>query len=118
MLPRMQCDIVQTSGQNLRALLAELQDENELFASAATLHSVETELLVIAQTLAHLSPLLQQRLAQLDWHGWDRLHRLLTLDQQPRREEVWYGLRALVPATLELLAQLRRQEPTWFELGY
>jgi hypothetical protein len=37
---------------------------------------------------------------------------------EPGRDEVWYGVRALVPATLELIAQLRRREPEWFEIGY
>jgi len=27
-------------------------------------------------------------------------------------------VRALVPATLELIAQLRRREPVWFEIDY
>lgn len=118
MLHRMQYDILQASGKVVSVLLAELQNERELFASANTLQRVETHLLVIAQTLAHLSPTLQRRLAQIDWHGWARLQQLLERDVQPRREEVWYGIHALVPATLELITQLRRQEPAWFEIGY
>jgi uncharacterized protein with HEPN domain len=118
MLHRMQCDIVQTCGRNIRALLAEMQEEQELFDSPSTLHTVEAELLTMAQTLEHMSPLLRERLTHLDWHGWHHLQQVLTLNEQPRRETVWYGIQALVPATLELLAQLRRQEPVWFELGY
>lgn len=118
MLSRMQYDILQTSGQLVGALLAELQSEEELFASANTLQGVEVHLLVIAQTLAHLPEPLRQRLVQIDWHGWHCLQQLLEQDAQPRREEVWYGVRALVPATLELIAQLRRREPAWFEIGY
>lgn len=118
MLHRMQCDIVQACIQALRALLAEMQDEDELFASANTLQHVEIHLLVIAQTLAHLSPALRQRLTQIDWHGWQHLCQLLEQDIHPRREEVWYSIHALAPATLELIAQLRRQEPVWFEIGY
>lgn len=118
MLHRMQCDIVQTSGQALRTLLAEMQDEDELFASPATLQFVEGHLRIIAQTLAHLAPALRDRLTQLDWHGWGHLLQLLERDGQPRREEVWYGIQALVPATLELIAKLRRQEPAWFDIGY
>jgi uncharacterized protein with HEPN domain len=118
MLHRMQCNIVRTCGQNIQTLLAEMQAEQELFDSPATLHAVEAELLTLAQTLEHLSPLLRERLTHLDWHGWHHLQQLLQLDVQPRREAVWYGIQALVPATLELLEQLRRQEPVWFELGY
>lgn len=118
MLSRMQYDILQTSGQVVGALLAELQSEEELFASANTLQRVEAHLLVIAQTLAHLPEPLRQRLVQIDWHGWQCLQHLLEQGAQPRREEVWYGVRALVPATLELIAQLRRREPVWFEIGY
>lgn len=118
MLSRMQYDILQSSGHVVVALLAELQSEDELFASANTLQLVEVHLLIIAQTLAHLPEPLRQRLVQIDWHGWHCLQQLLEHDTQPRREEVWYGVRALVPATLELIAQLRRREPGWFVIGY
>jgi uncharacterized protein with HEPN domain len=118
MLSRMQYDILQSNGQAVAALLAELQSEEELFASANTLQCVEAHLLVIAQTLAHMPEPLRRRLVQIDWHGWQCLQQLLEQDRQPRREEVWYGVRALVPATLELIAQLRRREPVWFEIGY
>ena len=118
MLHRMQCDILQTRGQQIQTLLAEMRDEPELFASPATLQSVEAQLLVMAQTLEHLAPQLRERLNHLDWHSWQQLQHLLTHNIQPRREPLWYAVRALVPATLELVAQLRRQYPVWFELGY
>lgn len=118
MLPRIQYEILQSRGQALRALLAPMESEQELFASANTLARVEAHLLEMAQTLAHLPEPLRLRLTKLDWHGWARLQQLLEQNAQPRHEEVWYGLRALVPATLELMAQLRRQEPVWFEPGF
>lgn len=118
MLHRMQCDIVRIAGETILKLLAELQDEEELFASAATLHVVEAQLLVMSQTLAHLAPELHQRLHRVDWQGWGRLHHLLETGGQPRREAVWYGVRSLVPATLELIADLRRREPLWFGIDY
>lgn len=118
MLSRMQYDILQASGRGVVALLAEMQSDKELFSSPNTLQRVEAHLLVIAQTLDHLPEPLRQRLVQIDWHGWQCLQQLLEQGIQPRREEVWYGVRALVPATLELIAKLRRQEPVWFEIGY
>lgn len=118
MLFRIQHDILQASGKVIATLLAEMQSEDELFASANTLQRVEAHLLVLAQTLAHLPQPLRQRLLQVDWHGWQRLQQLLEASVQPRREEVWYGIRALVPATLGLIAKLRRQEPVWFETGF
>lgn len=118
MLTRMQYDILQSAGKDLAALLRVMQSEEELFASANTLHKVEEILLVFAQTLAHLPEPLRQRLLQVDWHGWACLQRLLEQDTQPRRAEVWYGTQALVPATLQLIAKLRKQEPVWFEIGY
>jgi hypothetical protein len=75
-------------------------------------------LLVMAQTLTHLPQAIQARLVQLDWHGWSYLQALLEQDRHPRRAEVWYGSQSLVPATLELIARLRRQEPVWFEICY
>ena len=118
MLHRMQCDIVRTAGLTIQTLLADLQSEDELFASIATLHAVEAQLLVMSQTLAHLAPELHARLHRIDWQGWGRLHHLLEAGGQPRREAVWYGVRALVPATLELIADLRKREPRWFGIDY
>jgi len=118
MLHRLQCDIVQMAGATIGSLLAEMQTEDELFESAATLHAVEAQLLVMSQTLAHLAPELHARLHRIDWQGWGQLHHLLETGGQPRREAVWYGVRALVPATLELIADLRKREPLWFGIDY
>jgi uncharacterized protein with HEPN domain len=114
----MQYDILQASGRAIGLLLKEMQSEEELFASANTLQHVEAHLLVISQTLAHLLPKLHQRLAQIDWHAWERLRELIEQDAHPRHEDVWYALQALVPGTLELMATLRRREPVWFEIGF
>jgi hypothetical protein len=70
----MQYDILRACGKNIAVLLAEMQGESELFASANTPQRVEANPWAIAQALA--------------------------------------------PATLELFAALRRQEPTWFEIGH
>lgn len=118
MLTLMQCDIVRNCARDVRALLAELQDDDELFASANTLARVEHYLLVMAQTLAHLPPAVHQRLPQIDWSGWQMLRSLLAYNLQPRREAVWYGISALMPATLQLIDELRLREPVWFEIGY
>jgi len=118
MLHRMQADIILNSGRVIQSLLAEMQEEQELFDSVATLHTVEAQLLVMAQTLAHLAPELHLRLTRIDWQGWGELHRLLASGDQPRREAVWYGVRSLLPATLELVADLRRREPLWFGIDY
>lgn len=118
LLPRMQCDMVQASGRAIALLLAEMQGPQELFASPATLHAVEEQLRLMAATLAHLPAPLQLRLTELDWHGWSRLQQALQDGHTPRREEVWYGINALVPATLEMLARMRKRHPVWFEMDY
>jgi hypothetical protein len=114
----MQYDILLASGRSMQVLLKEMQSEPELFSSPNTLQRVEVYLLVMAQTLTHLPEPMQARLVQVDWHGWSCLQQLLETDGKPRRAEVWYGTQSLVPATLELLAKLRRTEPVWFESGY
>lgn len=118
LLPRMQCDMVRASGKAIGLLLTEMQSEQELFASPATLHAVEEHLRLMAATLAHLPEPLQMRLTELDWHGWSRLQLALQDASTPRREAVWYGIRALVPATLEMLARVQRLHPFWFEMGF
>jgi hypothetical protein len=46
------------------------------------------------------------------------LHDKLRRGIQPRREEIWYAVNALVPQTMTLLAELRRKQPVWFEINY
>jgi uncharacterized protein with HEPN domain len=118
MLSRMQFDIVRASAAAIRMLLDPMGDEDELFASANTLKCVEMHLLVIAQTLAYLSPDLQSRLLRIDWRGWQVLRETLEAARRPRREEVWYGINALLPAALDLIDDLRRREPAWFDFDY
>jgi hypothetical protein len=114
----MQHELMLVTARKLQALLGEMQSEAELFASANTLECVEACLLVMAQTLMHLSAPLQARLVEVDWHGWSCLQALLEDDVHPRRAELWYATQSLVPATLELMARLRRKEPVWFEIGF
>ena len=91
---------------------------DELFASTNTLAAIEDHLFNVAHTLAHLPPVVMLRLPQVDWAGWDAVHRALR-DQAPeRRDVVWYAACSLLPATLVLLDQLRAQEPDWFAIHY
>jgi hypothetical protein len=112
-------DIIHTSGDAALQLVLELQGgSEELFASRNTLAVVEDHLLNVAQTLAHLPPVVLLRLPLVDWAGWAALHQALRSQKQPRQDEVWYALRALLPATLVLLDKLRAAEPEWFEIHY
>lgn len=111
-------EIVMATGQAIATLTKEMQDEDELFASALTLRSVEAQLLIMAHTLGNLTPALHQRLMQLDWVGWAVLHDKLRNSVQPRREEIWYAVNALAPQTLQLFKELRRKHPVWFEINY
>lgn len=111
-------DIVMDTGRSIGLLTEAMQDEDELFASTLTLRAVEAELLIMAHTLGNVTPVLQQRLLQVDWNGWAVLHEKLRHGIQPRREEIWYAINGLVPQTMSLLAELRRRQPIWFETGY
>lgn len=111
-------EIVIDCGKAIRKLTAEMQDEDELFASALTLRAVEAQLLIMAHTLGNVTPVLHQKLAQVDWLGWSALHEKLRHGIQPRREEIWYAVNGLVPQTMDLLTELRRKQPVWFESGY
>ena len=111
-------DILMESGRHITQLTLEMQGEHELFASPLTLRAVEAQLLIMAHTLGNVTPALHQRLVQVDWGGWAALHDKLRHGIQPRREEIWYAVNALVPQTLGLLRQLRRREPAWFAIGY
>jgi len=111
-------DIVMDTGQSIVSLTREMQGEAELFASPLTLRAVEARLLIMGQTLGHLTPALHQALMQVDWPGWAALHDKLHNGIQPRREEIWYAINGLVPQTMALLRELRRRQPVWFELGY
>jgi uncharacterized protein with HEPN domain len=118
MYHRSLCDIVTDCGQSVRLLTTEMQSHDELFASTLTLRAVEAQLLIMAHTLGNVTPALQQALLQVDWNGWAALHDKLRRGVQPRREEIWYAVNGLVPQTLQLLAELRRRQPVWFEVSY
>lgn len=112
-------DIIHTSGDQVLQLVLALQDgADELFASPNTLAVVEQHLWTVAHTLAHLPPVVVLRLPHIDWAGWAALHQALRDGRQPRQDEVWYAVRALLPATLVLLDALRAREPDWFEIHY
>ena len=102
-------DIAVQSGESALVCIAEMQNEDELFASANTLAAVEGHLLAIARSLADLPPDAQLALPELDWRGWQAVHEHLAGKLAPRREEVWYAVTALVPATLVLIERLRRR---------
>ena len=112
-------DIIHTSGNTILRLLVALEGgADELFASTNTLTTIEDHLYNVAHTLAHFPPVLLLRLPQVDWHGWEAVHRALRDKSTDRRDVVWFALCSLLPATLVLLDQLRSQEPEWFEIQY
>jgi uncharacterized protein with HEPN domain len=111
-------EIMMEAGQAIGTLIQEMQNEDELFASTLTLRAVEAQLLIMAHTLGNVTPAMHQRLVQVDWNGWTVLHDKLRRGIQPRRSEIWYAVNGLVPQTMGLLRDLRRQHPVWFEIGY
>jgi uncharacterized protein with HEPN domain len=111
-------DIVMETGRSIQTLTQEMQSEDELFASTLTLRAVEAQLLIMAHTLGNVTPALHQGLMQVDWAGWAALHDKLRNGIQPRREEIWYAVNGLVPLTMGLLSDLRRKQPSWFEITY
>lgn len=112
-------DIIHDRGDQILKLVLALQDgPDELFASTNTLAVIESHLWDVADTLAHLPPVLLLRLPQVDWAGWAALHSALREGRQPRQDEVWYAVCGLLPATLVLLDRLRASEPDWFEIHY
>ncbi len=111
-------DIVMDTGESIGKLIKEMDSEDELFASTLTLRAVEAQLLIMAHTLGNVTPALHQRLIEVDWNGWAVLHDKLRDGIQPRRSEIWYAVRALVPQTMSLMQALRRKHPVWFEIGY
>jgi uncharacterized protein with HEPN domain len=111
-------DIVMDTGQSIRKLTAEMEGEDELFASKLTLRAVEAQLLIMAHTLGNVTPMLHQNLILVDWVGWAALHDRLRNGIQPRREEIWYAVNSLVPQTMSLMHDLKRKHPLWFENDY
>ena len=111
-------EIVMETAQSIGQLIKELESEDELFASTLTLRAVETQLLIMAHTMGNFTPTLHSSLREVDWNGWRVLHDKLRNGVQPRRDEIWYAVRALIPQTLQLLQDLRRKNPDWFEVGY
>ena len=111
-------DIVMDTGRSIMNLTKEMQGEDELQASKLTLRAVEAQLLIMAHTLGNVTPLLHERLMQVDWNGWAVLHDKLRNGIQPRSNEIWYAVNGLVPQTMSLLEVLKRKQPSLFEIGY
>ena len=111
-------DIVMDTGESIGRLIEPMEGEDELFASTLTLRAIEAQLLIMAHTMGNFTPSLHAQLIHVDWNGWAVLHDTLRRGIQPRRSEIWYAVRALVPQTLKLLGDLRRRHPDWFELGF
>lgn len=111
-------EIISHTGEAILDLVVEMQGADELFASPNTLAAIELQLSIMANTMAHLPPVLHLRLPQIDWAGWGAVHQALQAGQEPRRDIVWYAVCALVPATLVLLDKLRRREPELFAIVY
>lgn len=106
--------IADECGRDIDALLETLQDEAELFASPNTLSAVERHMQTMAYTLGQFDATLHQHVQEVDWVGWQAVHEALVHQLQPRRELVWYAVRALVPATRALLHRARRRNPGLF----
>jgi uncharacterized protein with HEPN domain len=98
-------------GHDIAILLAEMQEESELFESTNTLAAVEQALLTMAHTLAQFGQPLRDHLVEVDWAGWQAVHWVLSQQVDPRRELVWYAVQALVPATMGLLRRLWKKHP-------
>lgn len=111
-------DIVMETGQSIGKLIREMENEDELFASTLTLRAVEAQLLIMAHTMGNFTPALHGNLMAVDWNGWAVLHDKLRNGIQPRQDDIWYAVRALVPQTMQMLQDLRRKNPVWFEVGY
>ncbi len=111
-------DIVMETGQSIGKLIKEMESEDELFASTLTLRAVEAQLLIMAHTMGNFTPSLHSALMEVDWNGWAVLHDKLRNGIQPRQDEIWYAVRALVPQTMQMLQDVRRKNPVWFEVGY
>ncbi|WP_290874473.1 hypothetical protein [Aquabacterium sp.] len=99
-------------GHDIANLLAEMEEEAELFGSPNTLAAVEQALLTMSHTLGQFSQPLRDHLVEVDWAGWQAVHWALSQQVEPRRELVWYAVQALVPATMGLLRRLWKKHPS------
>ena len=112
-------DIIHTSGNAVLQWLQGIEGgADELFASVNTRAAVQDQLFTVANTLAHLPPVVMLQLPQVDWAGWAAVHQALQRPEIDQRDLLWYGASSLLPATLVLLDQLRAQAPQWFEIHY
>lgn len=105
---RIMLHLIRGSGLAVVALTDAMESEDEFFASANTLSTVEAHLGVMAYWICHLPPEAQARWKNLDWYGWAHIHNALSTQKQPRREEIWYAIRSLLPASLEILRPERQ----------
>lgn len=94
--------------------LTEGLDEGELLASRLIRSEVSRQLGALARELRAVPEPAMRALPGVDWAGWRALGSALTMEGSSQDEALWFGVRTLVPATLQSLRDARRGHPGRF----
>ena len=89
-------------------------EEEEFFASRLTQKEVLRQLRIMSDTVGNMPAETRTCLAEIDWEGWSALGVELRKETASGREQLWFAIRSLVPATLLWLRVYRKNQPEMF----
>lgn len=98
-------------------ILAEGLEKEDFLRSGLTRSEVCRQMQVLGQSLALLSDDAHIAMPELDRDVWRRTVSLLAREGAERDEAAWFGVRALVPATLMWLRVYRQNQPELFSFS-
>lgn len=104
---------IQEAGEAVLTLTEGLE-EGELLGSRLTRAETTRQLGILASALRALPESATHAMPEIDWAGWRGMNAALGLSGPARDEALWFGVRALVPATLSWLKVYRTAKPELF----
>ena len=105
--------LIQEAGEAVLTLTEGLA-QGELLSSRLTRAEVTRQLEVMASALRRMPPALMQAMPEVDWAGWRGVEVSLREAGPAREDALWFGVSALVPATLSWMRVYRQSSPELF----
>lgn len=105
--------ILEEASHNILILTEDIE-QDDFFASRLTQQEVFRQLSRMAETCANVPVDIKDKMAEIDWAGWNALNSQLKVMGGFEQDTVWFGIRSLVPATLMWLRVYKQSQPEIF----
>jgi uncharacterized protein with HEPN domain len=104
---------IEEAGEGVLTLTEGLE-EGELLGSRLTRREVTRQLVILANALRALPDTAARALPEIDWAGWRGMSYALAQEGPAADDALWFGVSALVPATLNWLRVYKQSSPELF----